>query len=461
MEVFMNRFYSNLLRMSLIGVLFCSIPMTLAAQSALADRANAAAASPLIRVGIWSNQPNLIVGADADFHVVDENTHEIIGNYGVKEKVTISSRSGNIWINGVKTGAQKINVISAENGQKALIEVNRQHYRGNIEIHRTVGKSGLTVVNTLPVDEYLYSVVAKEMSPDWNKEALKAQAVAARTYAMVNQNKYHGDGYGIGATPDCQIYVGADSEAAETNAAVDETSGLVVTYQDKLIDAAFHSSGGGYTENSENVWGGVLPYLRGVVDYDQKMPNYRWEKQLTPSQVDVALAKGGIAIGPIQAFELSHFTGQPENEPDRGISGRVKTLRLIGSAGSVEITGSKLRSLLGLHSTLFDIQIMLPSKPELEFEITDGYGRTGSKKVPSKLPLFPVRKTPGDGDNIERLTGDSTELIVMSGYGYGHGLGLSQWGAKVMADKAPAGDSSYFRQILKHYYQGVEVTKLY
>lgn len=416
---------------------------------------------PLIRVGIWSNQPTLIVSSDQKFNLIDGDTQEQIGRYGAKEKVTVTSREGAIFVNRFKTTAVKVDVVSDDARQEQLIEVNRHHYRGSMEIHRTHNKSGLTVVNTLSVEQYLYGVIPKEIPPDWHEEALKAQAVAARTYALANQGKFSDDGYDIGATIDNQVYTGADSEVLPTTGAVDETFGLAVTYQGKLISAAFHSSSGGYTENSENVWGNFTPYLRGVVDYDQKAPNYRWEKQFSPNAVDIALTKGGYHIGHIRAFEISHYSGQPGNQPDRGVSGRVKNLRLIGTEGSVEITGNKLRTLLGLHSALFDIHIMIPNKTELDFTITDDYGREGSKTVPANLPMFPARKAPGDGDNIQRLIGDPTELIVINGYGNGHGLGLSQWGAKAMADKAPAGDKTYFKQILKHYYQGVEVMKLY
>jgi len=414
----------------------------------------------LIRVGIWSNQPNILVGSDVDFNLVDGVTHELIGRYGAKDKVAITSRGG-LFVNNIRTQSAIIQLRPDTLIPEPLIEVNRHRYRGSIEIHQTHNKAGLTVVNTLPVDQYLYGVIPKEIPPDWNVEVLKAQAVAARTYALAHLEKHGEDGYGVCATTECQVYAGADSEMARTNSAVDETSGLVMTYQGKLISALFHASGGGYTEDSENVWGSFSPYLRGVVDYDQRGPDYRWEKQIKPSFFDGALIKGGYHIGHIRALELSHYSGQPVNQPDRTASGRVKLLRLIGDQGSIEITGNKLRALLGLHSTLFDIRIMIPNKQELDFDIMDGYGRTGTKQVSADLPLFPVRKTPGDADNVARLIGDPNELIVISGFGYGHGLGMSQWGAKAMADKAPAGEKAYFIQILKHYYQGVEVIRLY
>lgn len=435
----------------------------LAMPGSVAQAKNGAEGSeaPSVRVGIWSNQPNLLVSTDADFNIINADTDERLGRYGAKTKVSIASRDGSIFLNGVKMAATRLLIVADDDTHTHFIEVNRHSYRGQIEIHRTHNKTGLTVVNTLPVEQYLYGVIPKEISPEWNMEVLKAQAVAARTYVMANLNKFGVDGYDVCAGTECQVYGGYDSEAARASTAVDETAGIVLTYQGNLIEAAFHSSSGGYTENSENVWGSYTPYLRAVNDDDQKSPNFRWRKEFTAVDVNNALQKGGVQIGKIQAFDLSLFTGQPASQDDRGVSGRVKKLRLIGSAGSVEVSGMKLRSLLNLPSTLFDIQIMVPSPQKLDFTITNDYGASATKEVPAHLPMFPQRKNPGDSERIRRLLNDPNELIVINGYGYGHGLGLSQWGAKIMADQAPANEKNYFRQILKHYYQGVELTKLY
>jgi stage II sporulation protein D len=418
----------------------------------------AAEQSPPIRIGIWSNQANIILSADSDFSLVDSDTKESIGQFHPKDKVTVSYKEARIAINGNPVNAQQITVVLPEKGAK-YIEVNRRAYRGEITIHRTKGKSGLTVVNTLPVEEYLYGIIAREISPEWPLEAVKAQAVAARTYALYNMGKHADDGYDLCPTTDCQVYGGYSSEDPRAIRAVNDTYGQAVFYNGRLISTFFHSDGGGYTENSENVWGNYLPYLRGVADYDQKSPHYRWEKQLKTADMEDTLRSAGYNIGSLQGIELSPLTKQPVDSPDRGVSGRIKSLRLLGTKGSVQLTGSKFRSIFGLDSSLFDIKVLLPNPDSIEVEITDSYGDRDVKKVDINVP--PMQSKVLEGHNIRRLTGRDNETVVFNGYGWGHGLGLSQWGAKAMAEAAPPGDATYFKEILKHYYTGVEVLKAY
>ena len=193
---------------------------------------------------------------------------------------------------------------------------------------------------------------------------------------------------------------------------VDDTRGLTVTYQGKLIPASFFSSAGGYTENSENVWGAYQPFLRGVPDFDQNTPHYQWEKKFTPAELQDIVHKAGYNIDALQAIELSPLTKQPINASDRGISGRVKSLRFISAAGSVSITGADLRRILVLNSTLFDIKIATPIQKTLEFEITDGNGNVENKTVEVNLPPAQEQSGINDKKNIRRITGRATETIV-------------------------------------------------
>ena len=147
--------------------------------------AEAGAAGPVIRVGLWSGQPNIIIAADSEFSLIDRDSREVLGAYRAKEKVAVSARNSGLAVNGKTVAAREIAVLLPEN-TPAFIEVNRRTYRGAISIRRTVGKNGLTVVNTLPLEEYVYGVIAREVSADWPLEALKAQAVAARTLAVSN-----------------------------------------------------------------------------------------------------------------------------------------------------------------------------------------------------------------------------------------------------------------------------------
>jgi stage II sporulation protein D len=436
-------------------ILGLALIATLAAAPAEAGQA----AAPLIRVGIWTNQTNIILSAESAFSLVDAGSNETLGEYKAGEKVAVSVAGTGITVKGGKVAARELLVVPA--GKAAAIEVNRRHYRGAINVRRTTGKNGLTVVNTLPLEEYLYGIITGEISPAWPQEAVKAQAVAARTYALYSLGKHKDDGFDVCATTDCQVYGGKTAEDPRATRAVDDTRGLVATYEGKPIAAYFHGSGGGYTENSENVWGRRLSYLRGVADHDANSPHYRWEKPLTRKDIEEALASAGIKIGTLQGIELSPLTKPPVAAPDRGISGRITELRLIGSAASIMVSGAKLRTILGLNSTLFDIKITLPTVKTVEFEVTDSYGDRNIKTVPVNVKPMPEKNPNLEKPSIRRISGLANETVIFTGFGWGHGLGLSQWGAKAMAEKAPAGDTAYFRQILKHYYTGIEISKLY
>lgn len=415
---------------------------------------------PLIRVGILTNQVSILVSADTPFELVDSRGKSV-GKFKMQEKVAVSARTAGFAINGALIETASISVQPTADNRDASIEVNKRRYRGDIDIYRTNGKAGLTAVNTLPLEQYLYGIIAKEVLPDWPVEAIKAQAVAARTYALANKNKHQSDRFDVCATTDCQVYGGRDGEVSRASQAVDDTRGIVAMYRGKLIFAYFHSSGGGYTESSENVWGAYLPYLRAVPDFDQKSPRYKWERTYKPEELEQLLRNAGYDIGKLQVFELSKFLKAPVQEQDRGISGRVKSIHITGSQGTVTVSGSRFRTLLGLPSALFDIQTVLPVPNNIEVEITDSYGDRETKKIDINLKPVPEKGRITDKDTIRRITYRPNEVIVINGYGSGHGVGLSQWGAKAMADKAPVNDTEYFKSILKHYYQGIDLQKSY
>ena len=414
----------------------------------------------IIRVGLLANQQSVIVSADAAFVIMADGDRKVAA-LAAKERAVIAIKDGQLTINGTVEKTQTLRFEAANPQSELISEVNRKRYRGIITVLRTSKYPGLTVVNTIGVEPYLCGIIAGEISPDWPMEAVKAQAVAARTYALYSIGKHGDEGYDVCATTDCQVYGGVGSEAPRAIKAVDETKGLVLQYNGRLIPAYFHSSGGGYTENSENVWSSALPFIRGVPDFDQQSPHYRWTKEYKPSELNLLLEKAGFGIGELQAITLSRLDKQPVNASDRGISGRVKTIRLTGAKGSVMLNGNKFRSLLGLSSTLFDIAVMMPPPPAIEVPMTDSYGDHGQKKIDVNLKPTERKSTFLDQDNIHRITNKQQEKVVISGYGYGHGLGLSQWGAKAMAEKAKPDDAAYFQQILKHYYQGVNMVKLY
>ena len=293
--------------------------------------------------------------------------------------------------------------------------------------------AGLTVVNVVPMEYYLYGVVGKEMSPSWSLEALKAQAVAARTYAVFHKNYFKSRGYDMADDTRSQVYGGVNAEAASIKQAVDGTSGEILTYQGKPIEAFFCASAGGWTEHSENVWGSHVTYLRGVADRSFHMPSYSWSVTTTPERLAANLTAAGKGVGTVQSITLSPLAKRPMHVPDRGVSGRVRTLIVRGTKGQAMITGNAFQSLFGLKSTLFDF-----------------YQGTGTPPNPDM----------GKGGRGLTLPIKAGQPLTIYGFGWGHGLGMSQYGAYQMAKENP-GVKEYYRQILSHYYTGTTLERLY
>ncbi|MBP2649541.1 MAG: SpoIID/LytB domain protein [Firmicutes bacterium] len=408
----------NVVILALIIIGLCIVPVYAAPFSQ----------EPLIRVGILSNQSQIVISANQEFSLVEDTTGKVLGRYLPCDKVTITINGGKLALNSKVITATEVRVAVPKVGGPD-IQVNANVYRGEIRLHRTVGKQGVTAVNILPLEKYLCGIVPKEISPQWPAETLKAQAVAARTYAIYSLNKHNADGYDVCADTDCQVYGGLSAEDDRTTAAVNATVGLVMVYQDKVIPAVFHCSSGGYTENSENVWGGYSQFLRGVKDFDEKSPYYKWEKRLTGLEVAKILGQAGYEIGEFKAVELSPLTTPGKFAADRGVSGRVKQVCFVGTNGNVVLSGTEVRRILGLRSSLFDIKVQ---------------------------PVVTTEK------NVSSLNkGVRIVDVIINGYGWGHGLGLSQWGAKAMAEQAMPGNKEYFKTILKHYYSGVSLEKEY
>lgn len=414
---------------------------------------------PLLRVGLWCGQPNVVVSSNVPFQLV-AGVDQVLARHQAGEKVFISARGHAVMVEGREMKGA-VQIVPEERAvPPALIMVNGRYYRGQVTVQPAVTKAGLVAINTLPVEEYLYGVIKMEISPAWPEEAVKAQAVAARTYALYSRNKHGADGYDIAATTEDQVYGGYDSEDPRGNKAVDDTRGLVMTYQGRLIAAYFHSSGGGYTENSENVWGTYLPYLRAMPDYDQESPQFRWQRQVTVKELQRILAGAGHQVGRLEGVVLSPLTTPPVNDADRGVSGRVMSMRFVGAAGNAVLTGNQVRKLLNLPSTMFDIAIISPITGNTPFVVTDSYGDRVGKQVDIDLPPAEEKAALGNRKDWRFVAGDG-QVVQFSGFGWGHGLGLSQWGAKAMAEAAPKNDTTYFKHILQHYYQNVSIVPLY
>ena len=280
----------------------------------------------------------------------------------------------------------------------AVLLVNGKGYRGTIEV--TPSDKGLLVVNELPLDDYLIGLINCEISSQWPMEAIKAQAVIARSYAVYQRESRGNALYHLESSVLDQVYAGCDIEDSRAARGVQETAGEVLTYNGKVIQAFYHSNCGGHTEAAENVWGSPIPYLKGVEDkYCQSAPSAKWEQTITLGRIESQLRNSGYKVTGLKDIR----TGR------RNASGRLTELVLVTANGCQTLSAPKFRMAVGstvIKSTNFEV----------------------------------------------RIAGDTA---VFTGVGYGHGVGLCQWGAKQRAS-----DGFDYREILAYYYPGTKLVKL-
>jgi stage II sporulation protein D len=425
---------------------------------------NAATNSPLLRIGLMTKQFGILASSNGGYQIVNADDGSILGEFAKGVKARIGLREGKFAINNTVVNGSRLRIepqkTKSIEREDRLVEVNNRRYRGTVEIFQTQGATGMTAVNVVTVDEYVYGVLVRILTPEWPEQAIKAQAVTVRTFGLYSIGKHNNDGFDLCDTSDCLIYEGQTGEDPRILKAVEDTRGMVMIYQGYPAAAYSHISSGGYTENSETVFFKVYPYLRGVPDFDQTSPYYRWQKKISPQEMEGLLKGAGYNIGTLTAIEISKRMPAPVSAPDRGVSGRIRTITFIGKDGIASPTGEQIRELLSLPSTLFDINVAVPMA-SIESNITDSYGDRDTKQIQINLPPASTGGLLTDRPEIHRITGQKNETIFIDGLGWGNGVGLSQWGAKTMAEKAINPGADYYISILKHYFQGVRVDKWY
>ena len=328
-----------------------------------------------------------------------------------------------------------------------LLSGNEKKYRGGLEF-LNVGNGLMTVINFLTVDDYVKGVVPREVPASWHIEALKAQAVCARNYSITNKNKHKSENFDVCTTVHCQVYGGFDAEKASTNNAVDATAGEYLKYEGKLAQTLFSSSTGGHTGNAKYVWGNDIPYLRGVAnDFETPAdnPRYTWTKTLTTEQIELKLIEKNIAIGSIKTItsKIDETTGQ------------VYELTINGTNGSHTFKNDGTRGCFGSDVLLSQFYAVTPvttpatsgilaitsngKKNLSDYCVISKNGNTSSITFPFTIKSAATKETVNPQAMAYRF----------DGRGWGHGLGLSQYGAKGMADKGYT-----YKQILEHFYPG-------
>jgi stage II sporulation protein D len=333
-----------------------------------------------------------------------------------------------------------------ERPDDSLFVLQRRSFRGRLLVR--FDGSTLQAINHIGLESYLPSVVGSEMPATWPQEALRAQAVAARTYAL--RQRRPGAPFDLRATVASQVYKGLVSETSATRAAVASTRSQVLMHGNGLIDAVFHASSGGSTENSGEIWSRQLPYLVSVPDFDEQSPVREWEKRFSPAELAGLFPETG-GVRRIEPIETS-------------TSGRLRRARVIGPSGQLVLSGADLRRRLKLRSTLVRFVFEEPkpgrSAGTLAAVLPGGVGHRsggGSRTLLASAPASGGRDASG-GRSVRSVmerpdaAAPSLPALTVLGRGYGHGVGMSQWGAYAMALR---GES--YEEILRHFYRGVEL----
>lgn len=340
---------------------------------------------------------------------------------------------------------------------QGIMKFNERRYRGSVSLFANSGegKWELLVLNTLDLESYLCGVVPAEMPYEWPLEALKAQAVASRTFALkrIREGAEGGLPYDVNATVSDQVYRGFEAEKDTTNQAIGETSGEVLKFEGNLITAAFHSCSGGYTENNENVWKGpAVPYLRGIPSPGEEGSKYfAWTRTATLNSMSLKIEElKKVAIGEILSFEIL----------EKGVSGRIKTLQVSGTTGTCTLTGEELRKVADLPSALVNWEaqgertfFLLSANETKEISLNRSFAlsNSGTFPLPQKIGMLSSK-----GLVEEEILTKFSGFITFQGKGWGHGVGMPQWGAKARAEEGKG-----YREILTFYYQGTTIENEY
>lgn len=344
--------------------------------------------------------------------------------------------------------------IPVEEGCECETTLKGTDYYGGFRFERIKG-GDLTIVNMVPIESYTKSVVSREISYTWPEESLKALAVSARTYAIYNEGRHKSYHFDVCGSTHCQAYAGNARMGEEISLAVEATAGEVMTYDGKIISVAYYASNGGASESSSTVWGGkqeLFPYLVGVTDpYEayvaNKISGYNWSKTFSGSQLDSLLSVRGYGCSTIVSVSISSYSA----------SGNPKTVTFTDSNGyRWTLTTPAVVSMLGFQS--YNYGLSRTEKADLGI---NGEGPMGSwsgiftlndKGEINSLgnSIYIVN---GEGETVPVGTGSASgTYFTFVGSGWGHNVGLSQWGTYAMAEQGFTYD-----EILKFYFTGIEV----
>lgn len=340
-----------------------------------------------MRVAIVQDARTLRLSVEGAYKLIDCASAKIIYQ-GRDLKSTVTVDEHGLRMGEIDSPAASIMIKASK--PEAII-INDRNFRGDIQIIKK-GEGRLAAVNFIEIEDYIKGVLYHEASHHWPAEALKAQAVVSRTFAVYKMQENKHNYYDVTCDIYSQVYGGRVSERYRTNQAIAETKGLVLTFENKIFPTYYHASCGGHTEDASLLWNiDILP-LKGVVcGFCNGSPHFVWHRVLKKKEIINRLSQGQKRLDDIRQIVIL--------EKDK--SGRVLKLSLKGQGQEVEIKAKDFRILIGpniIRSTNFEVEVI--------------------------------------GDEV-----------IFRGVGWGHGVGLCQWGAYFMAR-----EGKDFKQILEYYY---------
>jgi stage II sporulation protein D len=427
----------------------------------------------IIRVHLLTTD-SLKAGATGNLIVCDSQK-----SLSLKSETAISINNGKILI--ARSPTDSDSFFLKPEGDKDLLYINGRAYRGRILIRKKT-PTGFIVVNYVDIEDYLAGVLGGEVSASWPSESLKAQAVAARSYILYKKKQPRDNDFDVYSTVMDQMYVGQGAESPRLLQMVQETRGQVITYQGDVIKAYYHSTCGGHTEDGAEVFPKDAAFLKGVpCPYCRNSPGFSWEKDFTTDEVVKAMEKGEKLTDPLTDIKVTRT--------DR--SGRAAEITI--SYGSTDriIRGSDLRMALGpakLRSTKFSMAVQVKKKEPIPAEVITAWktrlsclqflDETLCREILSfthNAPFTSALKSdiePVSLEIRESIVPIKTEVAVLigrlegsresitanlhfTGQGWGHGVGMCQWGAYTMSARG-----SNYQQILQYYYPGTALMKI-
>lgn len=395
-----------------------------------------------IKVGLAVDQQAITLDV-ADIEAILDLTGSKAVNLPVPaDQVIFTASNDTLELDCIPIGTGPLLIIPGEN---PLIW-NNHRYRGGFLI--SAQNSLISLIDFVSIDDYLRGVVPREVMASWPSAALKAQAIAARTYTIASLGRHDKNKFDLCPTDHCQVYGGIDSEKASTDIAVESTTGKIITYRGKVISAVYHSSSGGSTFDVSTVWNDSMPYLKPAIDWDQNAPYNQWTRFMNWEDLQGLVGHFYPTVG-----QLQEIAGVRYDQ-----NGKLLKITFQGDLGSTTINGEQFRSLTGLPSARVQIGVIYGPIPFVNLWWIPGSDYPQALMADTDITglIADVLTPPWDLPEPWSWLQDKTPIrLVLRGSGWGHGVGLSQWGAKGMAE---AGYNE--RQILEHYYPGASITDI-